>query len=328
MKHQKFNIKVLHKPKCLCYNGIMLKTKTKVKISVAGLMLAVSAFLFNSQWNNASAGECTDPTCDTTFQVNVKDTLSVSITAPGPGEWASGDAGEFLRNSLNLTASTNTSGGLSAYMYSKDSTNLVNAIDSSKTIQTLASSVQRSAFVDNRWGYSLDDTSAGSSSSNYSPMGDKDHHITLASSVASCDEDIYFGTKADINQASGAYLGVVVFQVVTSADPGPTPPSPVNPDDDTPGSGATYDNNSNRTVYTTISSTSTTTTTTTQVSPGNVTSMYPLGETTRTESNISDGSQVATGLAIAASSAAAGGMVFFILAKRREDDEEDEEELQ
>lgn len=305
----------------------MLKTKTKVKISVAGLMLAVSVFLFNSQWNNVSAGECTDPTCDTTFQVNVKDTLSVSITAPGPGEWASGDAGEFLRNQLNLKASTNTSGGLSAYMYSKDSTDLVNAIDSSK-IQTLASSVQRSGFVENRWGYSLDDNSAGSSSSTYSPMKDKDHLITLASSVASYNKDIYFGTKANMAQASGAYLGVVVFQVVTSAAPSPTPPSPVNPDDDTPGGGATYDNNSNRTVYTTISSTSTTTTTTTQVSPGNVTSMYPLGETTRTESNISDGSQVATGLAIAASSAAAGGMVFFILAKRREDDEEDEEELQ
>lgn len=306
----------------------MLKTKTRVKISVAGLMLAVSAFLFNSQWNNVSADECTDPTCDTTFQVNVKDTLSVSITAPGPGEWASGDVGEFLRNSLNLTASTNTSGGLSAYMYSKDSTNLVNAIDSSKTIQTLANSVQRSAFVDNRWGYSLDDTNAGSSSSTYSPMKDENSHITLASSVASYNKDIYFGTKANITQASGAYLGVVVFQVVTSADP-VDPDDPANPSDDTPNDDvATYDNVNSRTVYTAISSTSTTTTTTTQVSPGDVTSMYPLGETTRTESNISDGSQVATGLAIAASSAAAGGMIFFILAKRREDDEEDEEELQ
>ena len=159
-------------------------------------------------------------------------------------------------------------------------------------------------------------------------MKDENSPITLASAVASYNKDIYFGTKANMAQASGAYLGVVVFQVVTSAAPSPTPPSPVNPDDDTPGGGATYDNNSNRTVYTTISSTSTTTTTTTQVSPGDVTSMYPLGETTRTESNISDGSQVATGLAIAASSAAAGGMIFFILAKRREDDEEDEEELQ
>ena len=80
----------------------MLKTKTKVKISVAGLMLAVSAFLFNFQLGNSFAAECTTPSCDTTFQVNVKDTLSVSITAPGPGEWASGDAGEFLRNLLTL----------------------------------------------------------------------------------------------------------------------------------------------------------------------------------------------------------------------------------
>lgn len=303
----------------------MLKTKTKVKISVAGLMLAVSAFLFNFQWDNTSAAECTDPSCDTTFQVNVHESLSVTVTADTT--WSKGDAGNLLRNKVGLSVSTNSS-SFTAYMYSKGTTDLTNAIDGSTKINTLEGNTTGGGFTNNRWGYSLNDSDTPDSSATYQPMSTS--QISILTGTTSGSEQIFFGAKADSTKAAGAYLGTVVFKVVTSGAP-VDPVDPAKPSDDKPNdSAATYDNVNSRTVYTTTSSTSTSSTTTTQVTSGDVRGMYQssLGETSRTDSNISDGSGVATGLAIAASTAAAGGMIFFILAKRREDDEEDEEELQ
>ena len=304
-------------------------------------MLAVSAFLFNFPWENSSAAQCTTSPCNTTFEVNVVESLSVSITTPST--WASGDADEFLRNKITLDVSTNNANGFAAYMRSKNNTNLTNAVSSSNYITTLGSSIQRSNFTANHWGYSLGtesynsisygESDAGVSGSYYYPM--QTSSIKILDSTAGNSRDVYFGAKANISQASGTYLGTVIFTVISgSVNPDDTTPDdPATPTDDTPDdSQATYDSSNDRTVYTTTSSSgsgsSATTTTTTQVTDGNNTSLYPLGETRRTESNITDGSQVATGLAVAASTAAAGGMIFFILAKRREDDEEDEEELQ
>lgn len=344
MKNQHFAKKGLCNTKRLCYNWCMPKTKMKVMPVLAGLLLAVSALLSSISPNSAFAEECTASPCDTSFQVNVKESLSVSITVPQ--EWASGDIDTFLRNTVSLNVKTNSASGFTAYMYSKDTTNLTNAVSSTSspiTLPTLSNTSTRGQFDTNHWGYSLratdyngvtyGETEAGASSSNYYPMTTS--NIQILDNTAGNDRDVYFGAKANMGQASGTYLGTVVFNVVTSTPPTPpTPtPTPVNPDDDNPGDSVpTYDNNNDRTVYTTISSTGSgstgTTTTTTEITNGDNTSMYPLGETRRTESNISEGSQVATGLAVAASTAAASGMIFFILAKRREDDEEDEEELQ
>lgn len=346
MKYQKLSIKTLHKSKCLCYNGIMLKTKTKVKISLAGLMLAVSAFLFTFPQANSSAEACTTSPCNTTFQVNVKEFLSVEITNDHVTE-ATGDPGEFLRNKIDVTVNTNNSSGFVAFMHSLNNTNLTNAVSSTVTMPTLSGDTSRSSFTANRWGYNLTKTTAGAAASNadtasgnddsiYSPMSTSNIGLIVASAgTTSGDQSIYFGTKADNTQASGTYLGTVVINVIsgTSEIPNSDPSDPATPSDDTPNdSAATYDSSANpaRTVYTTSSTTGGVTTTTTQVSAGDNTTLYEsaLGETRRTESNVNDGSGTATGLAIAASTAAAGGMIFFILAKRREDDEEDEEELQ
>ena len=338
MKYQNSNIKPLHKTKSLCYNGIMLKTKTKVKMSLAGSMLAVSAFMPSFLSSFSSAAECTSSPCSTTFQVNVKESLSVTITNDHTSE-STGNVGDFLRNKIDVNVATNNSNGFAAYMHSKDSTNLVNAINSGITIPTLASGTTRGSFTNNYWGYSVDDTAAGSSSSNYSPMSTS--NITLISAAAGTttgNQTVYFGTKTDTSQASGTYLGTVVINVITGSpatNPTPSDPTdPATPQDDTPNDNqATYVASSDRTVYTTTSTNSTTgaTTTTTQVSDGNTTSSYaaPAGETLRTDSNISEnGSTVATGLAVAATIAAASGGFFFILAKRKEDEEEDESELQ
>ena len=332
--------------------------------AVLGLTLAVSAIAVNNiPKADTSAEECTTSPCNTTFEVNVQESLSVSVSTPD--EWASGDTDEFLRNKIDLDVSTNSSNGFSAYMHSKDTTDLTNANPTASeiaadtngmyTIETLSTSATRGNFTTNKWGFSLSsasydgnnygETDAGNSSSTYYPMST--NNIKIMNGTSTGSQDVYFGTKADMTKASGSYLGTVVFAVVTS-NVAPTPgDDPANPTDDTPSdsstvppttNGATYDNNNNRTVYTSISrsgsGSSARTTTTTQVTDGDVTSSYaaPQGEskyvssyTTSTNMNTGSGSELATGLAIASATAATSGMLFFILAKRRDEDEEDEE---
>ena len=290
------------------------------------------------------------------FEVKVAGTLSVSVTTPD--EWAAGDAGTFLRNTVKLSVATNDGNGFTASMYSSNTTDLSNTSKRTVKLPTLASSTVKSSFPDNYWGYSLKngsynsntygETDAGSASSRYYPLvSSSASPITVLTGTSSAEQNIYFGAKANAAQAAGTYTGTVLISVVTgtvnddSSSPSYNPTPPVNPatNNDTTANQATWipdqaassDHTRGRTVYYTTSNSvaDSTTTTTTQVTTGDVRSSYanPAGVTTRTTSNIND-SSLALGLATTASVAAASGIFFFILAKRREEDEEDEEQQQ
>lgn len=290
---------------------------------------------------------------NTTFQVNVKETLSVQITTPTT--WASGDVNEFLRNKVSLNVSTNNANGFTASMYSQTTTNLTNTSINTETIPTLASSAVRGSFPANYWGYSLGvasfdnktygETDAGDNTSSYYPLVNTSATpIKILTGTSNGSRDIYFGAKAGLAKASGTYTGTVVINVVTDTiDSNTNPMTPTNPA--TPSSteetaaftaapvGSTS-HGSTVYTYTRTNSTNHTTTTTTQVSDGNNVSAYsgytpPQGVSESTDYNVSSaGSPVAAGLATTASVAAASGILFFILAKRREkDDEEDESEM-
>ncbi len=284
---------------------------------------------------------------NTSFQVNVADSLAVSVTAPAT--WATGDIDTFLRNKVSIEVVSNDSAGFTASMYSEDSTDLTNVAKSTFTIPTLADQSTRSDFPSDYWGYSLgvsslagrnyNETDAGNSASVYYPLvATSASPITIlqaAEGTYSGTQDIYFGAKASVNKASGTYTGTVLISVVTgtvttpSDNPNDNPITPVNPatNNDTTEGHATYDGVNDRTVYYSTTVASDTVSTTTEVSKGNTTSSYaaPAGVTTKTSSNINSGS-IALGLATTASVAAASGIFFFILAKRREEDEDEEEE--
>ncbi len=325
-------------------------TKTKVivsSISLIAVITAISSYI--TQINQVSATET-----NTTFQVNVKDSLTVSITTPST--WASGDVNTLLRNKVNVSVSSNATNGFTASMTTQTAdTNLVHVADKG-TIPTLASSSTKSAFPVNYWGYSLDDTDAGNDSSTYSALvGASSTPITLISNAESStinSRDIFFGAKADATKASGTYVSTVVISVVTgtieedSTDPDYNPTTPENPatpvvTPETPvysGTGTTTGGTTNGvTTYTyrrtSGSGSSATTTTTTQVSDGDNRNAYvgytaPQGVTTRqsTTENVSEGSSLATGLAVTSAVAATSGIIFFILAKRKDDDDDEEEE--
>ena len=286
----------------------MVKTKTKVKICfVAALSVAAgfSASKLVPQEVKAEESE------NMTFNVNVVESLSVTITTPT--EWASGNINTLLRNKVNLEVSSNNPNGFTTSMYTPN-TNAALLHDSgeaadNKTIPTLGATTTRAAFPLNSWGYSTDDTDAGSDSSNYNAMVNTSAApITLSdltsASAATKEHAVYFGAKADSTKAAGVYNGNVVVSVVagevTSTEDDPndnpiTPSNPATPGDDTnqTDNTATYNSTANRSVYTrttrgsasgsTSGSTSGTTPSTTGVgynTPDNTTTSVDTTETT------------------------------------------------
>lgn len=219
----------------------MLNKISKVMIGSAGV-LAVTAV---ATQNLVSTKEAQAET--TTFEVNVVESLSVSVTTPST--WASGNVDSFLRNGINVSVASNNASGFKASMQSSGSTDLTNTTNNTITIPTLTASTARSSFPANRWGYSLDDTSAGSDSSTYLAMSTSPIQLLNESSASTGNRDVYFGAKADMTQAAGTYTGTVVVNVVTGTineDTGntdynpttPTNPANPNPTNNTP----TYNN--------------------------------------------------------------------------------------
>lgn len=339
----------------------MLKELSRISIGLAGI-LSVATVITAGVYvpDSTSASQCTSSPCNTTFQVNVKETLSVAITTPST--WASGTptyesasdswSTDFLRNKVSLSVTSNNATGFTATMYA-NSSSLTNNSKASVTLPSLTASQTRGSFSPNHWGYSLNttgdsagnytynakiynETEAGNNNSYYHPLATSAAPDTVLTGVGATtgERDIYFGAKADLSQASGTYSGTVVISVVTgevkdnndSESTPTTPTNPATPADDTANDGiATYNSTANRTVYTTTSGNTTTTT----VSDGDNTSSYasPQGVSENYSSNISSSSPLAIGLASAAAVAAASGGIFFILAKRKKDDDEEEEEV-
>ena len=335
----------------MCYNGIMLKTKTKVKICFVGIMSITAGI----QASNLVSQQVIAETSNAVFQVNVVESLTVSLTTPS--EWANANANTFMRNTVGLTVSTNNPGGFTASMYTNNSSatntsDLLNTSDNTTTIPTLSSDSTRGSFPNDYWGYSLSDyskadpndttvgdvnTTAGNDSGVYKSLtSTSSAPITVlysagpdGSDTSSKSQDIFFGAKASITKPSGTYQGSVVISAVSGpVDPNTNPITPDNPAGDAtnpnPAYGTTYGTGGNQawTTYTTQSSTEDTNTTTTTVSSGDNRASYPLGVT----ETVSNGAPLATGLAVTAAVAATSGAIFFILAKRKKDDEEEEEE--
>ena len=309
---------------------VMVRKTLKTNILTVLIVILASVLVLRFPLYFASAAS----SGDVRFQVDIDEMLSVSLTTPDT--WASGNvsfssSSPLLRNKIGLSITSNNGAGFSAFMASKENTNLVNTAKSTAIIPTLASNSTAGEFPVNRWGYSLDDVDAGSSAANYSAM--QTSLITLAnpSVPTTINKNIFFGAKADATVDSGTYANTVIFSVVSGyVDPSdpvvpddPTPVGPVTPD--TP----TYDEDNDRTIYTEVATgtqtapveTSTTTTTTT-ITDGDTRDSYtaPHGV-----NNVSS-SPLATGLAVASAAAAGTGIFFFILAKRKKDDDDDEEE--
>ena len=292
---------------------------------------------------------------DTAFQVNVRESLSVSITSQITP--TSGNVDTFLRNKYTLNVSSNNTSGFTASMYSVGTTNLTNTAINNQTIPTLASSSTRGNFPANYWGYSLgtsavlnnntyNETEPGNANSNYYPLVSTSATpitVLTSSNSGSGSQDIYFGAKANTSKAAGTYSGIVVISVVSGVIDNTNPITPENPvgpntknDDEvakyTPAPSGGSSNGVTTYTYRRSNASAGTTTTTTQVSDGDNRDSYsgytpPQGVVESSTTNTSNDSSLAAGLATTATVAAATGMFFFILAKRREDDDDEEDQI-
>ena len=324
--YNNFNTKI----KTMCYNVIMVKQTLKV-ITKIPLIAAIFAIILMGA-KPAIAADVEE--ANTNFQVNVKESLTVSIGVDTSEN--SGDMDEFLRNTVNLSVKTNNSAGFTASMTMKTTETALKS--GSNSLPTLTAGSTRGSFPANYWGYSFDDTAAGSATSNYAALvpSNATPITVLASNTSSGNRTFYFGAKGNSSTPSGTYIGTVVVSVVSGAIGPDNPITPVDPITPEQYNVSAYypsrgGSSNGATVYSTVSGN----TVTSEVTDGdNRCSIYgegcnpgPLGELYDTYAKISNGSMLATALAITAGVTATSGIFFFVLAKRDDDDNEDEEEL-
>lgn len=294
--------------------------KASFMVILIGATISIFPFGYSSAVTN-----------DTDFQVEVKEILSVSITTPT--EWVSGNVGDLLNNTINLSIMTNNPDGFTAGMTTSNiDTSLKHSVKNI-SIPTLSSNVIcnnascSSLFPSNRWGYSVN---SGSESNTYKPLvGINSAPQKILSRAwgehgVSGSADISFGVKTDISKASGSYNGAVVISVVTGTsgsniDP---PVNPSTPNEDT--NIAEYSPTTGNTTYTYI----TNNTSTTQVSEGDNREVYngytpPQGVSENTYFNINNISMLTTILAVVSSTAAGIGIILFIMAKREKNKDTD-----
>lgn len=301
--------------------------KTNILFGVAGIIALVSAFVGLS-----SGAKATDQ--NFTFNVNLKEVLTVSLTKPTI--WASGNVDTLLRNKVTVSALTNNYYGATVSMYAND-TMLQNITSYSSTdptsyIPNLTSNTTNGSFTPNAWGYSITDNDAGISSAAYLPITTSASPVTLitrstGTTGTTYSKDVFFGAKATSAKQAGTYWQTVNFVAVTGVIDTDNPVNPTNPSSDVAiNNTPTYTSSTNRTTYTTRSTNASTNTTntTTQIMPGNTTGSYANAAGVVSKSG--DGSGIIIVLATAATVAAASGIFFFVLAKRRNDDDEEEEE--
>lgn len=248
------------KPKHLQQTGLKLKTKTNVKIGFVGIV----SILAGVQASNYVANQVSADSSNTTFEVNVTESLTVTIDAPTEGD--SGNYNTFLRDRVGVSVTSNNSAGFTASMFADNqetgataATDLLSS-DKTNTIATMSSSATRASFPADSWGYSLGEyklndvtqssytldgksygeTLAGNTSSNYYPLTSNSASpitlISAGSGVTSGSQEIYFGAKTSISKASGTYAGVVKISVVSGvidSNTNPiTPTNPATPEDD------------------------------------------------------------------------------------------------
>lgn len=317
-----------------------LKINSLLKYIVPILAVALVSGLF---YNSVKAVEE-----NTTFQVNIGDTLSVSLTTQdetpsgeltydqASSKWVSG----LLRNVVNLRVTSNNPAGITASMTSKSDSSAALANQatslSSDTIPTLTSSWNRSNTTNTLfWGYSIDDSTETGTYHQIALKNATPNNLISETSAGTFNKDVYFGAKADSTIASGTYSGTVIISVVTGTittpddNPNDNPVIPTNPvkPPDIPPNTPTYNSGENRTAYTTTTTDSSnhTSTSTTKINKGDTTrSSYadPAGVTTTV---VDEGTPLATGLGVTAAIAATTGFFFLIAAKRRKDDDEEED---
>lgn len=170
------------------------------------------------------------------FDFGVEVDLKLAVSLSNRLITDSGTNGTFLRDSTTLGVSTNSNRGFDATLTTDKNSTDVNATDlkhnyKDNLIHTLDQSVTRANFPEDKWGYSIDDTDEGDTTSTYNPMVPMDSvspiMVLTSDRPATESQDIYFATKMSALQPTGVYSNSIVFRVVAKV----TPETPTTIDD-------------------------------------------------------------------------------------------------
>jgi len=315
---------------------MVIPSKTKIVRILAYVSIFVFSLVF--QFNVAKAD-------DTTFQVNIQEVLTVSLTPPA--NWATGDVDTFLRNLVVLDVTSNNNAGFTASMTSSSTTAAGAALThelvdlTNDHLDILSSDWTRNnTSTTNFWGWSINDDSQTGTYHRFALKDSATPDVLMTSATAgSASKNIYFGAKADSTISSGTYTGTVIISVVTGTitdendDPNDNPVTPTNPstptDDPTSNTGGTasYSNSTGTTVYTNnyVDSNSGSHVSYSEISSGDNTTVYDSYVDPRGVTTVNEGTPLAAGLAATSVVAATTGIFLLIAAKRRKDEEEEEE---
>ena len=304
------------------------KTKRILTLWVTLLLCAAPLLAFN-------VAKATTPDDEGNFSINILGSISIDIDAPSSSDTFY--QGRLIANKVGVSVSSNLSGYTVTLGMAGEERNLVNSFITDFNIPALNSA--NVAVLDDMdciekgcWGYNVVSTGADAptSYSKISEVGTAGNTIvTTTEPGVTTKRDIYFGAMPGVSTPAGTYSNTVIINAVSNV----APDVPSDGGDDG-GNNTGGSNTDTQIAYSTPVSTSKAITidtgtggdtTNTGVPSGsnNSRSSYsaPLGETVST---ISEGTPMATGLAITAAIAAISGILFFILAKRRRDDEDED----
>ena len=178
----------------------------KGRIIIGGIVGVLAIF---------SAGQITFAV-DSSSEINVNIPARLSITSSKSTiSLNPSNPNSFYADFTSLTVNTNNATGYTLTMSDADNdTSLKHSNSAAYQIPTVSSDTNKSEFLANKWGYSLDDNLYKAIPSLATPT-------TLMSSTAPTTDNFnfYVGTKIDNSTVSGLYKDKIVFSAVANYVP-------------------------------------------------------------------------------------------------------------
>lgn len=154
---------------------------------------------------------------DLTTNVYVKPSLKITLPVSTLVENLDPANSSFGSKDLTVSVSTNNANGYRMYL-DANTTNLVNTVDSTKTIGTLSAQATEGSFPVNKWGYRISAGNTGDSSitsaTNYYPFVSGKLISSSLAPTNGVSSTLDFATKIDYATPAGSYNIALNFKAL------------------------------------------------------------------------------------------------------------------
>ena len=189
----------------------MVKMKNALKIVACGIMTVLGAVVVNVP---AALAE------DLTTNVIIKPSLKITLSAAALEQNLDPSIAPFGEKNLTVTTATNNLNGYKLYL-NADTTDLVNTVNNTKTIATLAGTVTDATatnFPENRWGYRISAGDTGdsgiTSTTDYYPFVSGKVISRSNTATNGISSTLDFASKVDYTTTAGQYSIALNFKAL------------------------------------------------------------------------------------------------------------------